>query len=100
MLCCDLPLVSMAKCSSMVRPWSSKLARCQAPINYIGSEVSKSTEELEYRTSLQIIMGEILKLMPLFNLRDVSLMVTNICHSDCTEGLHRYLDLPHWPCRV
>lgn len=48
---CDIPLVNMAKCSSVVRPWSSNLARCQGPINYIGSEVSKSTEELEYRTS-------------------------------------------------
>ena len=48
---CDLPLVSMAKYASTVRPWSSKLARCQALVNYTGSEASKSTEELEYRTS-------------------------------------------------
>lgn len=49
---CDLPLVSMAKYASMVRTWSSKLARCQALVNYIGSEASKSAEGLEYRTSL------------------------------------------------
>lgn len=75
---CDLLLTSMAKCSSMVRPWSSELARCQAPINYTGNEVSKSTEELEYGTSFTTNWhGRNLELMRLFNHRDVSLMVTS-----------------------
>lgn len=92
-----LPLVCMDKCSSTVRPWSSQLA----PITYTGPEPSKSTPELEYRTSFTTdCHGRNLESHALFNLREVSLMVSDMYHSDCTEERHRYSDLSHWLCRA